>query len=362
MSIAAMRMEEGKPSAREVLACYIAVIYCFFGRVGRNPIMNANLPLVRLLERRTRALKRHLAAAVKGDGTGVHQARVASRRLREAVPLLTEGLHGTKAGKARRKIRKITRALGAVRELDVTLHLIDELASKPGVPRPALADVRAHVIEAREQRREVMLERLKDVDTDKLDRRLASVRDALRQPMPTHHNWRSVLSSRVAARGRRLSEAIHEAGQIYAPEALHRVRIATKKLRYAVELADESGAVPSAILVRTLRKVQDTLGRLHDLQVVQHHVAEVGAAPQGHSTPDAGLAILTRLIEDECRHLHGRYVTMLPDLLDAVEKARHEVVVRLRVPSRARSAKMTLATRRRPLAAESRASRKAGRR
>ncbi len=39
-------------------------------------------------ERRARALKRHLPAAIGGDGIGVHQARVASRRLREAVPVL----------------------------------------------------------------------------------------------------------------------------------------------------------------------------------------------------------------------------------------------------------------------------------
>ena len=46
------------------------------------------------------ALKRHLPAAIAGDDIGVHQARVASRRLREAVPVLSTGLKGSKAGKA----------------------------------------------------------------------------------------------------------------------------------------------------------------------------------------------------------------------------------------------------------------------
>ena len=312
--------------------------------------MNGTLPLVRLLERRTRALKRYLGAAVKGDGIGVHHARVASRRLREALPVLTEGLHGTKGSKARRKIRRLTRALGAVRELDVTLHLIDDLAEKPGLPRVAIADVRAHVIEAREQRRAIMHERLAEVDIDKLTRRLDEVRQALRNPSPDH-NWRSALASRVAKRARRLGAAIGGAGQIYAPEALHNVRIATKKLRYAMEIADESGAAPSALLVRTLRKGQDTLGRLHDLQVLQHHVSEVAASPHTHRpTPDAALAILSRSIEDECRHLHGRYVTLVPALVNLVETARRDVVARLTVSSRkraARTAKMKLPVRRR---------------
>jgi CHAD domain-containing protein len=312
--------------------------------------MNRIPPLVRLLERRTRALKRHLRTAANGDGTGVHQARVASRRLREAVPVLTDGLHGTKAGKARRKIRRLTRALGAVRELDVTLHLIDELGGRPGIPRPALSEVRAHVIEAREKRLPVMHERLKEVDTDKLGRRLESVRDALRTPSPDHA-WRATLASRIAKRARRLTDAIHNAGQIYAPDALHSVRIAVKKLRYAMEIADESRAAPSADVVAALRKAQDALGRLHDLQVLQHYVAEVGASPQAHrANPDGGLGILSRLIEDECRHLHGRYMALLPALQGAIDAARNDVVLRLTAPPRAgsaRSAKMSLPARKR---------------
>jgi CHAD domain-containing protein len=307
--------------------------------------MNRSLPLVRLLERRTRALRRHLAAAIAGKDTGVHQARVASRRLREAIPVLTEGLLHTQRGKARRKIRRVTQALGTVRELDVSLHLIDELGERPGVPRAALAEVRALVIEEREQRRRVMLDRLDHVDSAKLSRRLESVRQRLISPGPTH-GWRSALAARVARRGRRLERAIDHAGQIYAPEGLHEVRIAAKKLRYALEIADESSAAPCAEALRTIKRAQDALGRLHDLQVLQHHVAAVGAAPRNHrSTPDAGLAVLARLIEDECRHLHGRYVAALPDLRRAVEVAWRDVPVRLTAPKR--SAKMTLAARRR---------------
>ena len=53
-----------------------------------------------LLTRRARALHRYLPLAIKGDDRGVHQARVASRRLREAVPVLAGNLKHAKAGKA----------------------------------------------------------------------------------------------------------------------------------------------------------------------------------------------------------------------------------------------------------------------
>jgi CHAD domain-containing protein len=308
--------------------------------------MNRTPNLVRLLERRTRALHRHLPRAMAGDDIGVHQARVASRRLREAVPVLTNGLDRSQRGKARRKIRRLTRALGTVRELDVTLHLLEEMAEKPGVSRPALADVRAHVIEERERRRAIMHERLVEVNTPKLAKRLESVRLALLEPTPGH-NWRAALASRIAKRARRLDRAIADAGQIYAPEALHQVRIAAKKLRYAVEIAHESGAAPAVATVRALKRVQDALGRLHDLQVLQHHVAAVAAAPRpgNRDTPDVGLAVLARRIEDECRHLHGRYIGMLPALRDALETARRQVAVRLTAPRRSRAAKMALPAR-----------------
>src|SRR3954469_10813974 len=177
MSIAAMRMLRGDQRPCWRGPCLLHQRYILPVRPDPpHPTMNRSLPLVRLLDRRSRALKRQLAAAIAGKDAGVHQARVASRRLREAVPVLTEGLHHTKGGKAQRKIRKLTEALGTVRELDVALHLIDELAERPAVPRPALAEVRAQVIEEREARRAVMLKRLDEVNSEKLERRLLTVR------------------------------------------------------------------------------------------------------------------------------------------------------------------------------------------
>jgi len=104
-----------------------------------------------LLEGRAKALKHHLPKAIDGDGIGVHHARVASRRLRELVPVLSEDVKGNKPRKAERKIRRLTRALGAVRELDVTLTALDELAARDTLPRDALEDVRAHVVAEREE-------------------------------------------------------------------------------------------------------------------------------------------------------------------------------------------------------------------
>ena len=288
--------------------------------------MNRPKPRVttQLLTRRARAFKRHLRAAVEGDGHGVHQARVASRRLREAVPVLTTGLKGSKAGKARRKIRRIAQALGTIRELDVTLGLIDELAARNTLPRLALEEIRGRVVKDQERRRHVMLKRVSRINVDKLDRRLRSVGDAL-QSAETD-GWRETLGARLLKRSKALAAAVEAAGSLYEQERLHRVRIAAKKLRYAMELAAESGARSAVVPVRTIKRVQDTLGRLHDLQVVQGYIAASQAAPSTRTPQDGGLDIIGRLLEDECRHLHARYLSSVPAVQQIVEVTRTAIV------------------------------------
>ena len=300
------------------------------GRVGRHPTTNRAKPRVTttLLERRTRALQRYLPAAIRGDYHGVHQARVATRRLREAVPVLTAGVKGSKAGKARRKIRRLTRALGTVRELDVTLSVLDELARRPEIPRNALEDVRALVVVERDDRREMMLERLEAVDSEKLVRRIRAVATTLASANANH--WRQTLATRLVKRAKRLTAAVHDAGHIYAPDRLHQVRIAAKKLRYALELAGDGGVAAARPLVNALKRTQDTLGRLHDLQVLQHHVAEVQASPParrgGH---DGGLDAISRALEAECRHLHGNFLGTSSALLEISETCRSIVAPQL---------------------------------
>jgi CHAD domain-containing protein len=117
------------------------------------------------------------------------------------------------------------------------------------------------------------------------------------------------LDARVANRAARLQGAMTEAGAVYLPERLHAVRIALKKLRYAMELPSRTrgGSEPPAL--RTLKRVQRLLGRMHDLQVLIDRVRDV----QASLTPPS-LAVWRELdelvlaLDDMCRRLHARYV------------------------------------------------------
>ena len=54
-------------------------------------------------------------------------------------------------------------------------------------------------------------------------------------------SWRWAVDARVARRATRLNQAVDAAGALYLSERLHAVRIAVKKLRYALELATKLG-------------------------------------------------------------------------------------------------------------------------
>lgn len=293
-----------------------------------------------LLNRRSQALRRQLPLAIDGDDRGVHQARVATRRLREAVPVLTTGLKHSKARKATKKLRQLTRAMGRVRELDVTMALLDELAASDDLSKPALQDVRLHVDEARKRLREEMLSRLGQVKLEKLDRRLDSV--AAEIAASESEAWRQALAARLLKRSRRLLQRIDEAGQLYVPEHLHQVRIAAKQLRYGLELAADARIPGAGPRVRELKRIQEILGRLHDLQVLQTHVAAVQVAAPGRKAPHVGLAAIAGRIEEQCRVLHGRYVAAVPSLREHALSVRTDIVPRLARSRAPRALKMSL--------------------
>lgn len=295
-------------------------------RTGRHPTTNApRVPAITaLLGRRARELERHLPSARAGDNEALHRARVASRRLRETLPVAAAGL---KAGrKARRTIRRVTRALGAVREMDVAVQVLDGLAREPQISRASLEDVRGHVLAERDRRREAMLARLEDVDVDKLQRRLAAVELAAKgDTVP----WREALAVRVGRRAKRLAAAIDDAGQIYAPDRLHQVRIAVKKLRYALELAAAVRVGSAKPLPAVLKRAQQTLGRLNDLHVIQSRIANVQVDAPARQGAAGGLGAIAGQLEEECRHLHARYIRQAPGLLALARTCRSTVMPEL---------------------------------
>jgi CHAD domain-containing protein len=270
---------------------------------------------VALLRQRLVSLLTAMPAAQAGDRTSVHQARVASRRLRQALPLLGVRADADALDRADRRVRRITRALGPVRELDVTLLLLAELARRRAAPKRAIARVRDAVTEERQKRRRDMLAAIKPSKLNKLRKRLVEVA----APESERPETRSALveaNSQAAARAAQLKGAIERAGGIYLSDRLHRVRVAAKKLRYALEIQRELAKSRSMTHLNRLKAQQDLLGRIHDFEILIDRTRGVQATLSPRDRRGmAELKTLVRVLEDECRAGHAAYMHARPALL-----------------------------------------------
>src|SRR5580765_2664047 len=120
--------------------------------------------------KRLDAFARELKSVGEGDVDALHRARVASRRLREVVPLLQ--LEGDVSHRLSRRLRKVTKALGAVRELDVLMLLIQELAADHRYTPSALTHVAAAAAQGRAAARERLSAKLPTAKLQRLARAL----------------------------------------------------------------------------------------------------------------------------------------------------------------------------------------------
>jgi CHAD domain-containing protein len=277
------------------------------------PAETIGLRAAEVIEHQRTEIRTHLGAALDGrDPEGVHDMRVASRRLRACLQLFTPWIEPDDLDRTASAVRSVTRALGRVRELDVMrLRLVD--FGRRARPERALAleALDSRLEQRRSRARAKMMARFAKVDLDRLDqrlRRLVAHLEASGKPPSdgtavdaagasgTNTNAPQTAAAgalvppanatafelvRVAAPDieAATSDVLDhpipdEVGSAAAAEELHGVRIAAKKLRYLLEVVtpylDDAGPA----LVKRLKRLQDGLGDFHDDIVLDGAIAE----------------------------------------------------------------------------------------
>jgi CHAD domain-containing protein len=283
--------------------------------------------LAEALGRRVEALANHLPAALDGNERSVHQARVATRRLREILPVVTDTQSG-RGARLRRRLKRLTRALGPVRELDVACALLTHRAA--GKPEPGVVALRAHLRERRlasldalqkacdAGRAGRLLERLTN-----LVRRLEGAGRRGRGELPSRERRR--LARRVMGRARALGIAVADAGAILIVDRVHEVRIAAKRLRYALELTGELRLARTGAFVSSLKATQAVLGDLHDLDVLRAAAVRVGTTLPPESIVGTDLEQMSAALDLDIRHLHARYLRSARALTALTDRVRDRI-------------------------------------
>jgi CHAD domain-containing protein len=275
-----------------------------------------------LLREQVATLESYLSAVRDGDPEGVHQARVATRRIRELLPLTAEGRGSDTADALADEFRSVGRSLGDVRDADVQIALLRSLETHIPGAAPTLV-----LLRQRQERRRLALLRglIKAFERMDIDRLLESVQHGVIRAMRhTASGWDRRLRLAIADRAAATRDAIVHATGVYFPKRAHKARIAVKKFRYATEIAAATGLWNAHETIRELKKGQDLLGRVHDRQELLDFLPKID-----DTYPEAShreqLELVAQVVEAEAHELHGRYLSRRPRLLDAAVAAERAV-------------------------------------
>jgi CHAD domain-containing protein len=224
-----------------------------------------------------------------GDVEAVHDARVATRRLKAAFDLLKPVLPERHLRKFARTLRKLRRRLGPIRDLDVISGHLAELQLTDG------SAVHTQPIVWLAQRIQREREQLAQSARDDAPPRRVLTR------LGAWWGLREEIAGASETVGPLLGESLRSQFDCFAVEANrllssngngdlgeamerpvdpHAIRIAGKSLRYTLEMARAQGSELDPEVFKTFKKMQDALGLWHDFVVLTERILSMSSAEQ----------------------------------------------------------------------------------
>jgi CHAD domain-containing protein len=209
-------------------------------------------------------LRKLIPPALKGeDVEAVHDARVATRRLRAATQLLGSVISKRCRQSFDRITKRLRRQLGPLRDLDVMLEHLAEV--KDEKHKPAVDWLTKRLSECRDQ---AVADAKKEAPPPRMLARLGSWW-GVRQEIADSRDAIEYL----------IAESVHLQLDSFAEQAAargksdpHAWRIAGKQLRYTLEMAKAHGLPLPTEATTLFKKIQDALGLWHDSVVLAERI------------------------------------------------------------------------------------------
>jgi inorganic triphosphatase YgiF len=240
-----------------------------------------------------RSVLRHIAAnepAVRAaDPEGVHQMRVGVRRLRAAMAVFSELLDGKQTEQIKRDLKWLAGKLAPVRDLDVFLRGRIALFEGSDSPTAGLPELKSELI----YRRDIAAESAKAaIATTRYRLLIFNILEWIedgkwltQSRAQGKRKIRPFAADLFERRTRKARRKAKKAGEVDA-HARHRLRIAIKKLRYALYFFEtlyshDGSAKALSRYKKYLKDLQDNLGALNDIAVHQKLAIKLAAGSGG---------------------------------------------------------------------------------
>lgn len=224
-------------------------------------------------------LVRHVPLARLGeDIEGVHQARVATRRLRSDLRTFRPLLEDSWARGLADELRWVAAELGKVRDADVLAVRLRATADRHPEIDPGGAEA---VISALERQRSRDVESLlTHLASERADRLFDHLVDAAADPM-TAPQADDPAVERLGRLVRRPWRHLQRAVESLDPDPpiadLHRIRIRAKRARYAAEAVAPGFGPEAKGFAKSMARIQDELGELNDAAVAEVWLANLAS-------------------------------------------------------------------------------------
>jgi len=227
----------------------------------------------------------------------LHQMRVATRRLRAVLHTARPILLPAWATSLQQELEWLSELLGPARDLDVQIaYFSDESTRLDTRDRTLLAPFISHLRTQRETVQQMVVSELTSARYLELIRRLQQAAQApsvMESPLTVHQ-----LAKREF---KKLRKAISRLTHSPSDTVLHKIRIKTKRARYAAELARSSVGKSASRFLKSARAVQDLLGLHQDAIQAERHVRQF----LKYSTSVRAGFVAGRMVERQRQRCHN---------------------------------------------------------
>ena len=254
------------------------------GKKQKAPVRTAGEVVLGAVARQLQALRSADLAVRTEQPEGVHDLRVACRRLRSILAAFRPVLDREHTDPLRAELQWVGAQLSGARDAEVALsHLRELVAAQP--VELVLGPVAARFQQTEIKDHHAGARRVTRTLTDRRYLRLLDALDALLADPPVTELAAAPapaqLADAVRRTGKRLRRAVDAAREAEGDDRhhlLHEVRKATKRVRYTAEVAEVEFGAPATALVDCTKQVQDLLGDAQDTVVTRDVAVRVGRA------------------------------------------------------------------------------------
>ena len=232
----------------------------------------------------------------------LHALRVTARRMDTVLSLFRDHLPAA-VGRSRQRLKDLLDAFGAVRDVDIRLEAVGQFRGDlPEGERPALDPLLRQLEAERSAARAAMLRAL---DAKPARHWLESLPGELARAAPRAGSARdaaalAVVPDLIRRRYRKLRKCARRLTPRSSLREYHKVRVRTKKLRYALELVAPTYAKSADEMLDELHGLQDKLGSQHDAGAIAGYLQQLALHPPASLTPET-LFMMGRMAERHTR-------------------------------------------------------------